>query len=376
MSVPSSYTINYTDPTVDPINKQPFHVAAGELYTGTTLKLPGAGYAPYGEPIIEDLLHLMENFASATPPQTPTVGQIWYDTAAKQLKFLVSITTVGSNITYNWSLVSDNTLVSTTPPTDTKRLWYDTSATNPANHVLKIYNTFSATWQAVVPGALVVSTTAPIATGSLWYNISNVDPGKHEIYAFNPISNAWQPAASHDGSLLVGGIPDSVLTGSNIGGNAATATLAQAANRLATGRIISLGSGATGQVLFDGSHDVTLVVTGLNATSLNSGTVPVARLGSAGTRAGGFYLDGSNTWLQLPAIPDAFTKTEMNLLLANKLDVNGTAVSAQNVNGYTATTLLQTAYAQVGTMGKRDLYVSQTDPVAGTGVVGDVWFKY
>lgn len=376
MSVPSSYTLHYTDPTVDPVNKQPIHIAPGELYTGTTLSMPGAGYAPYGEPILEDLLHLMENFASATPPANPTVGQVWFDTDTNQLKCLISITIVGLDKVYKWSLVSDNTFVSTTPPTDLKRLWYDTSAPNPTNHVLKIYNTVSETWQAVVPGALVISTTPPIATSSLWYNISDADPVKHEIYAFNPITNAWQPAASHDASLLVGGIPDEVLTHSNIGGNAATATLAQAANKLATGRTISLSTGATGQVLFDGSQDVTLAVTGLNASILNSGTVPVARIGSAGTRANGFYLDGSNTWLQLPPIPDSFTKAEMNVLLANKLDINGTAVSAQNVNGYTATAILEAAYARVGTMGKRDLYVSQENPDDTVGVVGDVWFKY
>ena len=176
--------------------------------------------------------------------------------------------------------------------------------------------------------------------------------------------------------MLTGSIPDSVLANSNIGGNAATSTLASAAIKLQTGRVISLSNGATGQVLFDGSANVTLNVTALNANVLTMGTVPIAQLGSAGNRTSGYYLDGSNAWLALPYIPDAYTKTEIDAQLNNKLNINGTAVSANNVNGMTATDIINASYAKVGTMGQRDVYISSADPVAATGAVGDVWFKF
>lgn len=314
MTAPT-YTIDFTDIAVDPTKKK-FSIVPGELNTtATPLKLPGAGYAPYGEPIIENLVHILENWASATAPLNPTIGQLWFDTSVKVLKILLSITTVGTTLQYNWGVVANNAFVSPTPPTDLDRLWYDTTAANPTDHTLKIYNTFSSQWQPVVPGAMVVRTTPPTATSSLWYNISNASPTLHELYAFNPTAEAWQPAASHQASLILGPILDANLTTSNIGGNAATATLAAAATKLATGRTISLGGGATGSVVFDGSANVTLNVTGLNASTLNSGTVPVEHLGAAGTRTGAYYLAGNNVWTQFPYIPNAYTKPETDALV-------------------------------------------------------------
>lgn len=373
MTAPT-YSIDFTDRTVDP-TKAPFLIQPGELNTGTSLKLPGAGFSLYGEFVNEDMLHLLENFASGTAPNNPTIGQIWYDTSVKRLKFLEAITDIGSSVSYKWSSVSDNTSFTTTPPADLSRLWYDMSDTNAQNHVLKIYNTLSGLWQSVTPATLTIQNTPPASTKTLWLNTSNADVTKQELYAYNPNRGDWFPAVSHDASLLTGSIPDSVLINSNIGGNAATSTLATSALKLATGRTISLSNGAIGSVVFDGSSDVTLVVSSLNANVLSAGTVPLARLGVAGNRAPGYYLDGSNTWLAMPYIPDAFTKTEMNALLAQKLNINGTAVSANNVQGYTVNDILNAAYARVGTMGKRDLYVSGAAPVGSTGVVGDVWFK-
>ena len=49
---------------------------------------------------------------------------------------------------------------------------------------------------------------------------------------------------------------------------------APAADRLTAARTITLTGGASGSVLFDGSSNQNLNVTGLNASSLNSGTVP------------------------------------------------------------------------------------------------------
>ena len=54
---------------------------------------------------------------------------------------------------------------------------------------------------------------------------------------------------------------------------------APAADKLTTARTITLTGGASGSVSFDGSSDQNLNVTGLNASSLNSGTIPVAVLG-------------------------------------------------------------------------------------------------
>lgn len=326
MTAPT-YSIDFADVTVDPTNKKRILIAPGELNTtSTSLKMPGAGYAPYGEPLIEGLLHVLENFASNTSPANPTVGQLWFDTTTKILKILNSITLVGSNKVYDWVRVANNTSISPTQPDNLDQLWYDTSSPIPANHTLKIYNTASASWQPVIPPAVVKSNTAPNTTGSLWYNTSNNNPNLHELYAYNLSTTSWVPASSHQASLIVGNVLDANLTVSNIGGNAATATLAATATqaiKLSTSRTISLSNGATGSASFDGTANANINVTAINANVISTGTVPIDRLGSSGTRAAGYYLNGVNQWTAMPVMIDAYTKAEANVLYNQRVLSDG-----------------------------------------------------
>jgi len=56
--------------------------------TATSLRLPGRNYPNYGEPVVENLVWILENFAGApvSGPTNPRVGQLWYDVANAQLK--------------------------------------------------------------------------------------------------------------------------------------------------------------------------------------------------------------------------------------------------------------------------------------------------
>lgn len=54
--------------------------------TSTSLTLVGKNYPGYGEFLNENLIHLMENFASTTAPSAPVVGQLWYDSANSSIK--------------------------------------------------------------------------------------------------------------------------------------------------------------------------------------------------------------------------------------------------------------------------------------------------
>jgi hypothetical protein len=85
----------------------------------------------------------------------------------------------------------------------------------------------------------------------------------------------------------------STITGS-VSGNAGSATTLQ------TGRNISLSGGATGTAtLFNGSADIAIPVTALNATNLTAGTVPDGRVTGTYTNFS-HRLDGSNTIFTLP----------------------------------------------------------------------------
>jgi microcystin-dependent protein len=71
-----SYQINFTDS----VNKGFIQVDENTVNTETSLDLPGRLKSDYGKLILENLLHLMENFANNNPPTNPIEGQLWYDT--------------------------------------------------------------------------------------------------------------------------------------------------------------------------------------------------------------------------------------------------------------------------------------------------------
>lgn len=72
----NSYQINFTDL----VNKGFIQVDPNTVNTETSLKLPGRTKSDYGELVLENLLHLLENFANNNPPGSPIEGQLWYDT--------------------------------------------------------------------------------------------------------------------------------------------------------------------------------------------------------------------------------------------------------------------------------------------------------
>ena len=62
-------------------------VEDGTIDSTTDLRFVGKNYAGYGEVQNENFLHLLENFANTTQPPKSVLGQIWYDSANKRLKF-------------------------------------------------------------------------------------------------------------------------------------------------------------------------------------------------------------------------------------------------------------------------------------------------
>jgi len=76
-----AYQINKTDGTIVAT------VADGQIdQLSTDLTLIGKNYSGFGEYFNENLVKMLENFASTTRPIHPIRGQIWYDTADLKLK--------------------------------------------------------------------------------------------------------------------------------------------------------------------------------------------------------------------------------------------------------------------------------------------------
>jgi hypothetical protein len=59
----------------------------GTIDTTTDIRFVGKNYAGYGEVQNENFLHLLENFSNTTAPPKVVIGQIWYDSGSKKLKF-------------------------------------------------------------------------------------------------------------------------------------------------------------------------------------------------------------------------------------------------------------------------------------------------
>jgi len=70
-----AYEINYTDS----VNKGAITIEDGTINQSTSLAFPGRTTTSYGQAINENFLHLLENFANSSAPNSPVEGQLWYD---------------------------------------------------------------------------------------------------------------------------------------------------------------------------------------------------------------------------------------------------------------------------------------------------------
>jgi microcystin-dependent protein len=71
-----AYEIDRSDKT----NYGSITVADQTINQETSLGFVGKNYTGYAKSLAENFLHLLENFAKATAPTNPIIGQLWYDT--------------------------------------------------------------------------------------------------------------------------------------------------------------------------------------------------------------------------------------------------------------------------------------------------------
>jgi len=142
------YTINYSDDNL----KQSFVLPVGTVNsTATSLLLTGKGVVNWGELLQENVVKLLENFASELPPNNPTEGQFWYDASENNKKLTVwngnkwvvvadRLHENGSNefiIDLLYKLLRNFALITAPADPVEGQLWYDST---PNNKALKIWN--------------------------------------------------------------------------------------------------------------------------------------------------------------------------------------------------------------------------------------------
>ena len=106
--------------------------------TATSIKLPGRDYPRYGEPVVEDLVWMLQNFANTNPPLHPIDGQIWYNTTEKTLK-------VYDATTSSWLGTGQTAYGNAAPANPSNgQLWFDTGTKQ-----LKSWDV--STWRLIGP---------------------------------------------------------------------------------------------------------------------------------------------------------------------------------------------------------------------------------
>jgi len=148
----SSYTLRFSDSTKAGTITVP-SMPPGINTVDTSLSLVGRGYPNYGEKISENFLHLLENFASATQPENPIQGQLWYDTtnpAQKVLRVMDGVIWTSVSGIYRQAVDPKNSLP---VGLNTGDIWVDT-----ASNQLKIYH--AGKWSLVGPQSTSTNTGA------------------------------------------------------------------------------------------------------------------------------------------------------------------------------------------------------------------------
>jgi hypothetical protein len=107
----------------------------------TGLTFVGRNYSGYGQPVEENFVKLLENFANTTAPAKPVQGQLWFNNAPNSRRLLVSYDGKSfrdvSNVPYSTSAPKNAT---------TGDLWWDS-----LNSQIKVYDSVTDTWTASQP---------------------------------------------------------------------------------------------------------------------------------------------------------------------------------------------------------------------------------
>jgi microcystin-dependent protein len=185
------YEIKFTDY----VNKLQIVVEDNTINNETSLKLPGKNTTAYGSLIAENFLHLLENFASTTPPSVPVEGQLWYN-STEDVEQLFVYTGV------NWS-PANGVNKSTNKPDFAQEgdLWIDKE-----NLQLYMYTNASG-WVLIGPEfseGLITGATPRIVLGTdnLSYNVLQIDVNSSPVAIVT--NKSFTPKSKIDGFTTLG----------------------------------------------------------------------------------------------------------------------------------------------------------------------------
>lgn len=167
----------------------------GTLNNTTSISLVGIGYNSYSEIIAESFVHLMENFASLTPPLAPLIGQLWYDKQHSKL------------FVYNgveFKLLNTVNLTQPTNPTNGD-FWYDS-----VNAQLKMYA--NGLWGIVAPAY----NSTQGKSGQIIETVADLLGSNHTVTSFYNANNLVATFATDSFSPQNYGTVNNIVPGLNL----------------------------------------------------------------------------------------------------------------------------------------------------------------
>jgi hypothetical protein len=368
-----SYIINKTDGTVLTT------ILDGTVDNTTSLTLVGKKREQFGEIINEDLIRLLESGANTTPPNTPLVGQLWFDKSTNTLKVYT-----GAAFKPISSSFASNTQPATSNVGD---LWLDT-----ANRQLKIYTDIGYT--LVGP----TYTASQGITGIFAGNITDVYNAQHvaaNIYvggtllgviskdsSYLPLTTISGISTVEPGLTFTANIVSPTLTGTPLAptADAGTTTTQVATTEFVTDAvdtaITNLTSTTDGALalkaniaspVFTGNPQAPTPADGDNDTSIattkfvgNAITIAVDTL--SGSTSGSLALKANIASPTLTGTPRAPTATS---------GTNSTQIATTEF----VTTAINNIPADSELWKGSNKFVSTSAPTSGDGEDGDIWIQ-
>ena len=358
--------------TITAANHSPIVVASGATDNTTSISLIGKNVPNYGQTIAQNLVSMMQNFASNSEPNGPLDGQLWYDTNLRALK-------VYDNGTPK-VIASINTGAATPAGNLIGDLWWNTN-----EQTLNVYN--GGAWVSIGPpvintGAGVIAETildnTNVARDLLKVNVGSTLVMIFSKVAFVPKTNLPGFPSINAGITLCS---DALIPGNKLAGNVTSLGNVTAAN-ITTGTMTAasvfattIGNSATA---FSGASSAiagTLTSSALYATTignasttLTGSTVSVTGV-SANTVAANTVTATTLTGTLLTAAQTNVT----SLGTLSGLTVGGTILPSSNatINIGSAGSTFNTVFARATTAQYADLaerYHSDEIYPAGTVV--------
>lgn len=318
----------------------------------TSLTLVGRNYANYGQAMTDNLVKLVENFAYDIEPSNPLSGQLWWDTATKLLKVYTGtyFKIISSATAQNSSTLG---APSTIVPGD---IWWDTYAeqlyvydgTDPYTSSgwklvgpvwSKVHGKGGAIWEQIVDTVAVTHNVVSLYIDGTRTAIINQDSEFTPLVAITGFTTIKTGHNIHSSETFWG----TANNASYLGGVIASHYLRTDVDNSTTGNLhivndagLTLGAGL----------DLTLAVTGINATITNNSTNGDISLVTNGTQY--LTISGTTGVIEVNADPTTTlgiaTKNYVDDSFATSPVLGGVPTAATAIAGTVTTQIATTEF--------------------------------